>query len=452
MKKATIISLLTLLALVLSLLFETIPIKANVYVENSWLSKTSMNIARSDLGVATVNGKIYAIGGIKVPSLLDVNAPSPLPVFSNPQLTGANEEYDPSTNSWSFKVEMPIPKANFAIAAFQNKIYCIGGTTDSVVVSLTGVYDLTKDSWENKAPMPTSEEGMQANIVNGKIYIIGGGTNYVYNPTADNWTTITPAPITQNGSVCSCVFDNKIFVLGSPCIQIYDPDKDRWTTGAQIPVSMTQPVAAATSGIDALARIYVLDENIVGAYDPQTNFWIAGAELPTVLTKPSQDVGRTISNLEDYGVTVSKEYANSRFYPEDISELTINQQYIPFGYGTVSPEISVTSPINASYYSSEVMINFTVNKPFNWTCYSLDGKENITTKSSTTLTGLPSGLHTLILYANDSFGNVGNQTVTFTISKPEMPPNDTYVIVSEVSAVVVVVVIALLVYFKKRKH
>ena len=82
-----------------------------------------MNVARSDLGVATVNDKIYAIGGIKVPSLLDVNALSPLPVFSNPQLTGANEEYDPSTNSWSFKAEMPIPKANFAIAAFQNKIY-----------------------------------------------------------------------------------------------------------------------------------------------------------------------------------------------------------------------------------------------------------------------------------------------------------------------------------------
>jgi hypothetical protein len=52
MKKTTIILILTLLALVLSLFFETSPIKANVYVENSWLSKTSMNVARSDLGVA----------------------------------------------------------------------------------------------------------------------------------------------------------------------------------------------------------------------------------------------------------------------------------------------------------------------------------------------------------------------------------------------------------------
>ena len=32
-------------------------------IENSWVSKTPMHGARAHLGVAVVNGKIYAIGG-----------------------------------------------------------------------------------------------------------------------------------------------------------------------------------------------------------------------------------------------------------------------------------------------------------------------------------------------------------------------------------------------------
>ena len=38
--------------------FSSEPIKENV-----WVSKASMHVARSFLGVAVVNGKIYAIGG-----------------------------------------------------------------------------------------------------------------------------------------------------------------------------------------------------------------------------------------------------------------------------------------------------------------------------------------------------------------------------------------------------
>jgi hypothetical protein len=81
--------------------------------ENVWVSKASMQVARGSLGVAVVDGKIYAIGGI-----------------SDDGVVGVNEEYDPETDMWVFKKSMPTPRESFAIVSCQGKIYCIGGTTD----------------------------------------------------------------------------------------------------------------------------------------------------------------------------------------------------------------------------------------------------------------------------------------------------------------------------------
>jgi N-acetylneuraminic acid mutarotase len=75
---------------------------------DSWISKAPMQQGRN-CKVAVVNQKIYAIGG-NIGGFLDTN-----------------EEYDPATNIWTFKAPMPTPRSHFGIAAYQNKIYCIGG-------------------------------------------------------------------------------------------------------------------------------------------------------------------------------------------------------------------------------------------------------------------------------------------------------------------------------------
>jgi phosphomevalonate kinase len=65
------------------------------------------------------------------------------------------------------------------------------------------------------------------------------------------------------------------------------------------------------------------------------------------------------------------------------------------------------------------------------------------------LTGLSNGLHSVTVYANDTYGNMGvSETVTFTISLPFpiVPVAAGSVAFAFASAA------GLLVYFKKRKH
>ena len=74
--------------------------------EDSWRTMARMPTARSGLGVAVVEGKIYAIGG------------------SNPGYLGTNEMYDPETDTWTTKASMPNPRCRFAIAVVENKNIC----------------------------------------------------------------------------------------------------------------------------------------------------------------------------------------------------------------------------------------------------------------------------------------------------------------------------------------
>jgi hypothetical protein len=107
---------------------------------------------------------------------------------------------------------------------------------------------------------------------------------------------------------------------------------------------------------------------------------------------------------------------------DGLNLLTVNEQYVPIGYGTVPPELHVLSPENKTYTSNDVQLVLTVNRPTNWIGYSLDGQANVTITGDTELSGLAEGAHGLVVYVNDTFGNlVSADTVYFSVDT--VPPN-----------------------------
>jgi N-acetylneuraminic acid mutarotase len=424
--------------------------------ENTWVLNAPMHEARSGLGVAVVNGKIYAIGGSTV-TYASLTGPS-----QTGGIIGTNEEYDPVTDTWTFKTPMPTPNSGFVTAVCQNKIYCIGSTTQ--------VYDPTTDTWENKTSMPTVRTGLKANVANGKIYLIGGYVpgrytvenlsssfltlNEVYDPATDTWTTEAPMPFATARYV-SAVVDNKIYIIGKPGgssidpplgvpTQVYDTETGTWSQATRAP-TFGLYVAVATTGVMAPKRIYALGlENLV--YDPETDDWSTVARIPTkrylfgaaVVDDMIYVVGGMVEAKHDLlGYTYTK--------------FATNERYTPFGYGTVPPAVSVVSPENGNYTSGDVSLAFTVNKPVVWLGYSLDGQDNVTVAGNATISGLANGLHNVTVYAEDEFGNVGaSETVLFTIAEPE--PFPTTLVATASAATIAVVGAVLLVYFKKRKQ
>jgi hypothetical protein len=456
------VALLLVLAFLTSTCIAVKPAISSVNVaENTWVSKASMQQARSSLGVAVVNGKIYAIGG-----------------KAENGVVGTNEEYDPETNTWTLKRSMPTPRAGFATAVYQNKIYCIGGSNHTGV---NEVYDPVTDSWENKTSMPTARTGLHANVASDKIYLIGGyvldnnsdlgfsvsNLNEVYDPVTDSWTTMTSIP-TGVSIYASAVVDNKIYFIDgvaqsslsnisrSKLNQIYDAEFDSWSVGTPFPSTVGfYGVAGATTGVYAPKRIYSLDRDFflseqpyVGVYDPERDSWSVGAVVPT------NRYGLSVAVLNDKLYAIGGYTEVYSVFPWEQPTVTFhatNEQYTPFGYGTVAPEIAVVSPENKTYTFSNVSLAFAVNKPASWMGYSLDGQDNVTVYGNITLSGLANGLHTVTVYARDEFENIGaSETIYFTIEEPAPFPTIPVAVASV--AAVVVVGVGLVMYFRKRKR
>jgi hypothetical protein len=96
--------------------------------------------------------------------------------------------------------------------------------------------------------------------------------------------------------------------------------------------------------------------------------------------------------------------------------------FVAFTKDVVSPRISIQSPQNKTYVTSDVELDFAVNEAVSQVLYCLDGKENQTMTGSTTLTGLARGAHNITLYAADLAGNsAASKTIVFNVNFLPLP-------------------------------
>jgi len=81
------------------------------------------------------------------------------------------------------------------------------------------------------------------------------------------------------------------------------------------------------------------------------------------------------------------------------------------------PEITIFSPQNTTYETTAVQLIFTINKETSWIAYNLDFLENKTIAGNMTLTELSEGGHNVIVFANDTLGQMGaSERIHFTVS------------------------------------
>ena len=245
------------------------PLMIQMPVKLTWNKLADLATPRVGHTASVVDGKIYVIGGLGTLTRVDM--------------------YDPATDSWTAKADMPTGRQWLSSSVVDGKIYAIGGASGPEYLSPSLVtvemYDPATDTWTKKADMPTARCSMPTVVMDGKIYAMGGG-DYgvglfkdvdVYDPVTDAWTPHTEMLLSTGYS--AVLLDGKIYATDGRYHQIYDPATDSWSEVRGIPYGTMWPTLCpfgnmffAFGGLSAKAGKFspIAEINV---YDPASDLW-----------------------------------------------------------------------------------------------------------------------------------------------------------------------------------
>lgn len=165
-------------------------------------------------------------------------------------------------------------------------------------------------------------------------------------------------------------------------------------------------------------------------------------EMGALINKVTQ-FNEKIANLSD-GLHFLSVYAKVYYFDNWLFE---GNSSIEFNVDTSSPTITQISIANKTYYDQNIDLSFNLNENPSWIAYNLDNQGNITLQGNTTLTGLSFGSHEIVVYANDTLGNMGKTNIVYFEVKDDLPSP---IIIGIIIAIVIGLVSAI--YFKKFKN
>ncbi|KAM9708745.1 kelch-like ECH-associated protein 1A [Menidia menidia] len=209
---------------------------------NQWSQRASLNIPRNRVGVAEMDGCIYAVGG------------SQGSVHHN-----TVERWDPESNRWSFVCPMSVARLGAGVVACEGALYVVGGYDGQNRWNTAEKYQPDTNTWHQLAPMNTLRSGLGLVCVNSRLYAIGGydGQNQLctvesYNTVRNMWEPRASMQHCRSAHGVT-VHQGRVYVLGGfnqhgflSSVECYSPERNEWTYVTDMPVGRSGMGVAVT--------------------------------------------------------------------------------------------------------------------------------------------------------------------------------------------------------------
>jgi N-acetylneuraminic acid mutarotase len=307
----------------------------------TWKSRATNPLDREEAQSLVYNGKLYELGGY----------------YDNFKASLRVDVYDPKTNKWTRKHDLPYPITHAAVAPDPDghDFWFVGGFKGSFVHGTPGdggppgtsdvyKYNAATDTWTKEVSLPVAHGAGGAAIVNGKLYFFGGtdksrtkdlGDSYVLDlaHVSNGWKRMADIPNARN-HLGGIAVAGKIYAIGGQHhvedssvmqseVDRYDPATNKWTKVASMPVAESH-FNASTVLYDRYI-ITVGGENphnhplgYVFAYDTVLNKWAKLTSLPSARRAGVAGViGNTLiqstgfnSQHQETGTTYSTDLSN----------------------------------------------------------------------------------------------------------------------------------------------
>lgn len=217
-------------------------------VETRWLAMPPLPAGpRQEVGVGSVGGEIYVVGGITATAV-------GVPLV---------EAFEPGVGRWRRIADLPRALHHVAVAADGSSLYTAGGFAAPGFRPVADVfrYNPAMDSWAPLPPLPQPVGAAAAVFLGEKLHVVGGstatgsvGAHQVYDPSAGSWSRAADLPESLN-HLAAVVWQETLWVVGgrrdgsgfsnSRGLYRYDENEDRWFAAASMPTARSGHAAAA---------------------------------------------------------------------------------------------------------------------------------------------------------------------------------------------------------------
>lgn len=247
----------------------------------------------SSLAIASPDASADATGGPSEPSA------SPAPPSQPPDPTP--QPFDPAP--WRQIADLSRPRADHTATVLRDgRVLVAGGRGRGSTLATTELFDPATGTWSSAAQMRRARANHVAvRLPDGRVLVTGGfdwdtrpyatslRSTEIYDPTADTWTRVAPAPGSADGDAI-LLSDGRVVILvgvaraggAVSILTAFDPVSGSWGRVARLPERRGLPTVTRLSGRDFLITGGSLpigegpptSERDAWRYDAATDTWI----------------------------------------------------------------------------------------------------------------------------------------------------------------------------------
>ena len=197
-------------------------------------------------GLAMVEhqGKLYRVGGFTAKNKDDADQS----LWSQDSFAC----FDPATGAWTDLPAMPTPRSSHDAAIIDGKLYVVGGwnmqgadKTTWQTTALVCDLNLSELKWNEIPTPPFQRRAVSVAAFQGKLYVVGGmqesGSTTtevsVYDPAAKTWSaapTMNGTGMEGFGTSSFAAGDRLVVTSMSGAVQVLSPDGTQWIPAGQV--------------------------------------------------------------------------------------------------------------------------------------------------------------------------------------------------------------------------
>lgn len=200
--------------------------------EDAWHIVSRMPHPRCYNGIATLDDRIWIVGGAANLTEPD-NPDGPRTPLDTVVI------YDPAADLWSDGPSLHTARIEPVVATLMGRIYAIGGADErDITLASAESIGPGESSWRMEAPVPVPMRQAAGCVLNDRLYVCGKSGFFAYDPGAQVWEELPPVPTGLPQAPLVAAHKKAVWVIGgykTNAVWRYKPEGRRWYEAPELP-------------------------------------------------------------------------------------------------------------------------------------------------------------------------------------------------------------------------